>query len=323
MVADTDSPPDWLSRGLGIEEIVGLRAGTIRGSGKIIPFLPKIQEIAISPAPIEIEASFERPIRFDLAFDGTMAPVGLTGVLSSLEVIGHSSVERPVDRVCSDSDLLAEEACEYLHRSGIDVYRISRLFSAALVGRQRRVVPTRWSITAVDDMLGKGLIRNLSGEPVNAVRLCFSELFANRFAIFLFPGPWEFEMVEMWAAHSLWAGDGESVTVDGERGKKSVYSPISGAYYAARLAVAEYLERSGVTARVLVVRFVTPDYWAPLGVWVVREAVRQAMKSTPLTFPGAQEAVEKASCILGTASWIPRSRLLSKVKAQRTLDGFV
>ena len=35
-------------------------------------------------------------------------------------------------------------------------------------------------------------------------------------------------------------------------------------------------------------RFVTDEYWAPLGVWVVREAVRKSMQANPIEF-GSKE----------------------------------
>ncbi len=320
----SDSPPDWLAGHLSIDDIVANRAGTIMGKAKVGPFLPELQEIALSPVPLEVEARFEKPLSFDLAFDGTIAPVGLTGSLEALDVLDSASTERPVDRACSDTDLHASDACRLLHGSGIDVYRISRLLSAALLGSQRHVVPTRWSITAVDDMIGKGLVRDITGNAsVPAVQLFSRDLFGNRIAVLLFPGPWEYEMVEIWAARSLWSGDGESVTVDGERLKKRDYSPISGAYYAARLAVAEYLKSAGRTARVIVVRYVTSEYWAPLGVWVVREAVRGAMSDAPSAFATTGEATAKASEFLGSDSWMTRSRLLSTVRTQRTLTGFL
>lgn len=39
LVQDTDIPTDWLSQGLGIEDIVSLRSETIRGISKVAPYL--------------------------------------------------------------------------------------------------------------------------------------------------------------------------------------------------------------------------------------------------------------------------------------------
>jgi len=45
-------------------------------------------------------------------------------------------------------------------------------------------------------------------------------------------------MIEVWGKQTLWAGDTEAIVQDREGMKKQGYSPISGAYYSARLAVA-------------------------------------------------------------------------------------
>ncbi|MFB6165088.1 MAG: hypothetical protein ABEJ31_08005, partial [Haloarculaceae archaeon] len=50
----------------------------------------------------------------------------------------------------------------------------------------------------------------------------------------------------------------------------------SGAYYASRLGVLEHLSDRGRQAKVLVVRYASPEYWAPVGVWQIREGVRHA-----------------------------------------------
>jgi hypothetical protein len=48
LVNDPDNPPDWLARGLAIEDVVGIRAGTIRGDSLPGKFGGQIQEIALS-----------------------------------------------------------------------------------------------------------------------------------------------------------------------------------------------------------------------------------------------------------------------------------
>jgi len=67
-------------------------------------------------------------------------------------------------------------------------------------------------------------------------------------------------------------------------GRKSYAFNTSGGYYASRLAVLEYFLKKKMKGRVLMFRFITEEYWAPLGVWVVREASRNAFKSNPLFF---------------------------------------
>ena len=217
LVNDSDLPTDWLRQGLGIEDIVRLRAETIRGASKVAPYLEPIQEIALAPRPVTVEASFDRPVRFNPDFDRVTAPVGCSGNISRLDVLDHPGTDRAVDRVTSDTDLNAGEACIALHQSGIDVYRIAPLFTAGLLGKRRKIVPTRWAITAVDDSVSTAQKKAISRCPeVQEVRLHYAELFGNRIAVILIPGDWRYEMIERWGPRSLWAGETESIARDGE-----------------------------------------------------------------------------------------------------------
>ncbi len=323
MINESDAPPDWLKNAYTIEDIVGIRARTIRGMAPAGAIGGSIQEIALSQTPIDVEASFDKPVHFDLTFDGTLAPVGLRGELRRLEVLGNARVERPVDRITSDTDLRATEAVSALYVDGIDTYRITPLLTAGLLGVKRRIVPTRWAITAVDDMVGSHLKKRIAGNPpIDTIQVFCGELYANRIVCMLIPGDWKFEMVEIWQENSLWAGDKATIISDGEGRKKSGYSPIAGAYYSARLAVAEYLEKVGRSARIVVVRSVTGDYWAPLGTWVIREATRKALQSQPELCHTLTGATAHVTRCMGSAAWLEHSRLIPEIKTQRTLADF-
>lgn len=324
LINDADNPPSWVTSGLGIEDIVDIRARTIRGTSLVTPYLPALQELAISSIPLDVEVRFTRPVSFDLTFDGTVAPIGLSGSLEKMRVIDNPKVDPSVDRVTSDTDLGAMGACSELHRSGIDVYQISHLMSGGLIGRRRKVVPTRWSITAVDDAVSSSLKEKVGRyTPVDHITVFSNDLYANRIAVVLLPGDWRYEMIERWEPQSLWSGDSESITVDREGMKKKGYSPIGGAYYSARLAVAEYLEATRQCARVIVVRSVSAEYWAPLGTWVIREAVRGAMKQPGIPCETVGEAVTRAGIASGFSSWGRYSTLLPEIRNQRTLFDFL
>jgi len=323
LVNDSDLPTEWLRQGLGIEDIVRLRAETIRGISKVAPYLEPIQEIALAPRPVTVEASFDRPVRFSPDFDRVTAPVGCSGNISRLDVLDHLATDRAVDRVASDTDLSAGEACISLHQSGIDVYRITPLFTAGLLGKRRKIVPTRWAITAVDDSVSTAQKKAVSRcQEVSEVRLHYAELFGNRIAVILLPGDWRYEMIERWGPGSLWAHETESITRDGESLKKTGYSPITGAYYSARLAVTEHLVRENRCARAMVIRNVEPSYWAPLGTWVVREATRRAMATKPLLLPSLAEAIDRAGHLTGFPGWSRHSALVPEIQCQKTLFEF-
>ena len=138
---DSDSPPDWLDRNLGIEEIVSIRARTISGRSILPSVADNLQEIARSTIPLDVDVVFEKPVTFSLNFDGTIAPVGFTGPVKKMEVLGNARVERVVERITSDTDMSATDACGALRESAIDVYQIANLMTAGLLGKRRTFVP--------------------------------------------------------------------------------------------------------------------------------------------------------------------------------------
>jgi len=322
LINDSDNPPDWLARNLGIGDVVDIRARTIRGNSGLEAMAGNLQEIALSSNPLDVEVAFEKPVAFNLTFDGTVAPVGLSGAVKKLDVIGNAAVARVVDRITSDTDIVATDACLAL-ASEVDVYQISKLMTAGLLGKRRKFVPTRWAITAVDDTISTGFKKDISRfPPLEEIRLFTAEVFGNRIVCILVPGDWRYEMIEIWGSHTLWGGDDPMIVQDREGMKKSGYSPISGAYYSARLAVCEYLETIRRSARVIVLRNVSQEYWAPLGTWVIREATRKAMQGPPVPFASIDEATAHATLVLGSDAWLRHSTLVPELRTQRTLFQF-
>jgi hypothetical protein len=283
LINDSDNPPDWLAHNLGMEDIVGIRARTIRGNSALHAVSDNLQEIALSTIPIDVDVAFEKPVTFSLSFDGTVAPVGFTGSVKKMDVLGNARVERVVDRITSDTDIVATDACVALSDSAIDVYQISKLMTAGLLGKRRKFVPTRWAITAVDDTLSMHLKKEIARyPPIEEIRLFTGEIFGNRIVGILVPGDWKFEMIEVWGKQTLWAGDEE----------------------------------------VIVIRSISGDYWAPLGTWVIREATRKAMHNPPVICESLDSAVRQASIILGSGTWALHSTLISELRTQRTLFHF-
>ena len=323
LINDSDNPPDWLARKFGMEEIVSIRARTIRGRSALHTVAGNLQEIALSTIPLDVDVAFEKPVTFSLNFDGTVAPVGLSGPVKKMEVLGNARVERVVDRITSDTDIGANDACRALRESAIDVYQISTLMTAGLIGKRRTFVPTRWAITAVDDTLSIQLKKDIARyPPIEEIRLFTGEIFGNRIVCILLPGDWKYEMIEIWGRRTLWAGEEEVIVQDREGITKKGYSPISGAYYSARLAACEYLKNVQRSARVIIIRSISSDYWAPLGTWVIREATRKALTNPPVVCESLDSAVRQASATLGSDTWVCHSILIPELRTQRTLFHF-
>ena len=323
LINDTDNPPDWLRNNLGMEDIVGIRARTIRGNAGLHKIGGSLQEIALSSIPLDVDVAFEKPVLFSLNFDGTVAPVGFSGTVKTMDLVGNAKVGRAVDRITSDTDIGATDAAIALQGTGVDVYQIAKLMTAGLLGKRRKFVPTRWAITAVDDTLSNGLKKEIARfPPLGEIRVFSGELYGNRIVTILLPGDWKYEMIEIWGKHTLWAGDDEVIVQDREGMTKHGYSPISGAYYSARLAVCEYLKSIRRSARVVVIRTISGDYWAPLGTWVIREAARKAMSSPPHSCASLDMAVALAVALTGSGTWVPHSTLIPELRTQRTLFQF-
>jgi hypothetical protein len=176
----------------------------------------------------------------------------------------------------------------------------------------------------VDDTLSNGLKKEIARfPPLEEIRLFSGEIYGNHIVCILVPGDWKYEMIEIWGKHTLWAGDDEVIVQDREGMTRHGYSPISGAYYSARLAVCEYLKSIRCSARVVVVRSISNDYWAPLGTWVIREAARKAMSAKPVTCASLDMAVARAVSLTGSGTWVPHSTLIPEMRTQRTLLQFL
>ena len=323
LINDTDSPPDWIRANLGMDDIVSIRARTIRGNAGLHRIAGSLQEIALSSIPLDVDVAFEKPVLFSLNFDGTVAPVGFSGTVKTMDLVGNAKVGRAVDRITSDTDIGATDAAIALQGDGVDVYQIAKLMTAGLLGKRRKFVPTRWAITAVDDTLSNGLKKEIARFiPLEEIRVFSGELYGNRIVTILLPGDWKYEMIEIWGKHTLWGGDDEVIVQDREGMTKHGYSPISGAYYSARLAVCEYLKSIRRSARVIVIRTISGDYWAPLGTWVIREAARKAMSSPPDSCASLDMAVARAVALTGSGTWVPHSTLIPELRTQRTLFQF-
>ncbi len=317
---------------MDIGEIIAARSAMVRSESKIVVkeaeapgrLLEAIQQIALSSAPVGTEVTFYRPPQGRLQFDGVLSPSGPSAEMSGMQITTNPLIPRKVDQMVEDRDAGATAAIGELYAGGIGTDHISRMLSLGLLGKKRKLVPTRWSITASDDMIGKLLKETiLDCSPVNDYYLFSGEDLGNHFEILLMPQPFSFELVEIWRARSVWAQEG-FIGADREDARpRKGYSLLAGGYYAARLAVLEHLARRGRQAGVLAVREISESYWAPLGVWVVREVARAAMQSTPVRFASQAEALAEMDRRIRTppGEWRKEAKLLA-APVQRSLLEF-
>jgi hypothetical protein len=299
----------WYREGFGIEDVFEARTNLLNSTQRTnvhvadewTGFTGVQREVAIADRPVDVEVGLDGPLDLDLdvGFDDIATPTGPRAQAEHAELTENPHVPRAVEKTLEDDDWKAEGAMSYLYNRSFDVYDIKTILSAGALGQteERRMVPTRWSITAVDDTIG-GFLRGglANANSVDEVEVWYNEFLGNRFWVLLAPGDWEFELVEMKAPGSVWnpyedRGYRVASDYEGYEGRTTYVDETSGAYYASRLGVLEHLRERDRQAKVLVLRHVTEDYWGPAGVWQVRETVRNAFTDGA---PGVAETFHDA-----------------------------
>ncbi|MCL2550082.1 MAG: Nre family DNA repair protein [Methanimicrococcus sp.] len=319
---------------LKMQDVITMRTALVRANATFKPsdanaaqpLLMKAQELALSAKPVDTEAWFKKPIVSDLKFDSMMMPMGPSGQIKNFNITENPKVPNAVDRIVYDTDALAKDAIVELYQGNVSNEQMTRLMSIGLLGRNRKLVPTRWSITAIDDMTGKETIKRVKDYPhLREITLLSGEIFGNHFEILLLPGSFSYELLEIWLPHSVWNGEKTYIGQDHEDfGGKKEYSNLSGGYYAGRLPILEYLDAIKKQAFIFAIREINPGYWAPLGVWVVREAARAAVANPIQTFETREEALAVMASRFNTprSEWEPKTRLLHNQTVQMRLDSF-
>jgi hypothetical protein len=289
-----DSPERWLGKTL--QEILNFRLSLVRGSNSIKiddldnRFILSLHELIMSSKPAESELEFHsKPLFYqslisennDLNTEFT--PFGPQGEIKSFKISSSTSTNKKIDYLYSDNQVKATDAVIDLYKNGIQVSQINKVLSLGMLGKKnkRHLVPTRWSISATDDIISSYLVKQIEFyQSIDSFKVIRYNHFSNYYSIVLVPGEvWSFEMVEAW-----YAKDNEKkffLESDYEDASGLDHYPrIAGAYFAAKLGVLEYLMAKRKKCSVLVLREIRPEYLVPLGVWQIREGIRDALRST-------------------------------------------
>ncbi|MBI2663789.1 hypothetical protein HYX10_00415 [Candidatus Woesearchaeota archaeon] len=327
-----DAPRYWASHQFQIPQIVEYRASLINSHSKShVKSIGRMQQISLevgmASKPVELELLLKRKPVLRMAIDSAAAPTGPAAEVKFARITSNPKIPQKVEKVFSDTDLKAAEAINYLYSSGFDENFLTRILSVGAVGLKtsRKIVPTRWSITAADDTIGKQLIKAVKNfSSCSDYQLYFGGYLGNYYAVMLFPEVWSYELFETLAGYSSYTTDYEPY-----EGRKSYVEQTAGGYYASRLPVLEKLQQLKRQASVLAIRVITNDYTLPLGVWVVRSAARKAMESKPMHFASREIMLDYAASFIkkkfnhGIRNVISSSKLLRNIKSQRKLSRFM
>ena len=331
-----DLPEFWF--GKTIDDIVGFRSMLIRGkhrvhvqrfeeAGKIIE---KTRELALAVNPVDVELMLKKKPRGFLLLDDEVQPFGPSAPIRDL-LVGNTRWDHQIEKAYFDTDLKAANAVLELYDGGVLVTKIQRAFSVGAFGleKSRRFVPTRWSITAVDSILSKTLMEKVKTFPeISEYRVYESCYLDNIFEVLMLPNAWSYEAIEAWYPGTVWNPNGKNIVMfgdwEGYEGR-TTYAEMGGCYYAARLAVCEQLVKERRQATVIVLREAQPGYIMPVGVWQVRENVRNAMRQKPFDFKSLNEALRYVAgrFQIPLQTWIMRSELIRNALFQKKITDFI
>lgn len=331
MVSEIQNPEELLYTenwyGKKLEEIIKLRLQAIRGKSlvKINDIenknVIKLQEGLLSKKYVSTEVKFKNlPSGFKFSFD--YQPYGPSAYIEEFKVYPEKT-DFKIEKVYYDKDWKAVEAVCWLYTNGVSISKIQQAFSIGMVGIKRKLVPTRWSITAVDDIIGKFFLEKVKEfEEIDEYRVYYNEYLNNRWIIFMFPSYWQYESIEAWYPGTIdnylgIGGDYESFEF------KKEYASIGGCWYAARAMVAEHLYKEKRQAGVLILREIHRGY-IPTGVWNVRETVRNTLKMPFEKFEDLNSALSYINSKLSIPLdiWFLHSKILKDLKNQTKIKDF-
>lgn len=337
-----DNPVLWYEKNYDIKKIVELRSSLInsRFRAKVLDvrnttkFLDIAQEVAMASKSANLEINLDKKPKIRINFENIGLPMGPNANLKNVRVTENIHIFKPVEKIFYDYDMKAVDGVRYLYEKGFNEYDLAQFLSVGVMGlkKNRKLVPTKWSITGIDDMLGKHILSEIKNyEIIVEHRLYIGNYLGNYYYIMLFPDVFSYELYEGYMPGAIWnfSGNVEFATdFESVYGRKSYASNTVGGYYSARVAVLEKLKELKKQASILAIRFETPEYSAPLGVWVVKQAARRTLSNDCIKFEDKNKMIDyvineiKNKFKYNISELIKNSKLVRNLKNQIKLNNF-
>ncbi|MAE13755.1 hypothetical protein CMO92_04265, partial [Candidatus Woesearchaeota archaeon] len=247
-----------------------------------------LQHTAQAKTPTDIEVKLSKTPQFNISFDSDRLPHGPSIELKQANTTANPKIPKAVEKAVADTSLKSAPAINTLYQKGLEESYLTRILSSGSlgIGKNRKFVPTRWAITATDDTLAKNLLKEVKHYPLADHLLYRGGGWGNHYYILFFPRLFSYELFETLVRTGNYSTDYESY-----KGRTTYAKETVGGYYAARLPIIDKLKKIQKQASVLVLRFITDDYWMPLGVWVCREATRKTLVNKPLHFSDPKQMI--------------------------------
>ncbi len=202
-----DNEKYWANNNFQINDVLKLRGSLLnsRFQSQVHDtrtnkkFLQIAQDIAIASKPVDVEIELKKNLNLDKGQDRVITPHGMHAGLKQAKITGNVKINPKVDRMMND-EIKASEGMEYLYKNNFDEYSLSKILSVGALGlkKNKKLVPTRWSITATDDTLGKVLMKSVKEYKwIENYELFTGEFLGNQYIILLLPSVFSFEVFEL------------------------------------------------------------------------------------------------------------------------------
>jgi len=324
------SPEVWHEKQIQIPTILDFRKkliyGRIKSNVKKVfesrNFNQVFQEIAMTSKPIATGFKLKKPLVRNEERESSVPLIKNAAFIDQVRLEENPKIEHKVDYLVNDNEVKSSQAIVELDKDKIETSTIIKILSAGLLGLQknRKLVPTRWSITAVDDALSKEKLKRIRYyKQINDILVFHAEYLGNHYEFLLLPEEYSFEVIEISLRNSgVWQD------YEGFFGRKDYASSVTGAYYANRLALTEYLDRIQRQAKCIVFRQVSEEYYAPLGVGILREVSREAFSKLPERFSKINDALNliQNRLKIPVTNYTEKSVLLRTYGQQKKITSF-
>lgn len=307
-----------------------------------------MHELIMARKPVDVEVNFKKNIinSNDLTFDNKNIdmPISKYNDITQFKAISNVPFIKPVEKIYYDKDISLTQAFKILNKK-VDIYKLIDLFSSGALGKKlnKKLVPTKWSITASDDIASKHLIEEIRNfKFLSKFELYYSYYLGNHYLSILLPSFWSYELYEFSidnvidkdklilnkSNHQLITLNDNHTDYEGFYGRKEYAYNCVGGYYAVRNSLTKYLYERKKQASALIFRFIDKSYYKPLGVWVCREASNfNYGKSIGFfdNYENAIKALNEFSLKLGISNlnqFINGSLLLKEYNQQKSLKNY-
>src|SRR5574341_1898430 len=324
-----DAPRHWAQKNMGIADVAAFRASmvnsrftsNVKQPDKLVEIA---QDVAMSARPVDVDVSLEKKPNLNLQTDRWVAPMGPQAKLKELQLASNPHIPTKVQKFYDDTDALATEAITTLYEHSLDENSLSRMLSVGVFGKQRKLVPTRWSITATDDIPANKFLEKVREQPIGEHAAYFGSYLGNYYFLLFFPEQWSYELFEMYVKPGVLE---YSTDYEEFGGRKNYAEQCAGGYYTVRMAIAEHLMKQKRQNSVMALRFITDEYVLPLGVWVTREATRKALMNKPISFSSKELMLNYAQILAKKKFGLEIKQILQRSKLikekQKNLSAFM